>query len=136
MVAAKPNFSLAKKDGKTSANLICFAALYENLLRFTQPLSTQLPDREHAEVPITLSTYIMDVSGISVLQFWSLKSHIHTLAYLASAYYPETLGAIFIVGAPPFFSPSLVGSRAGLILSPCPRFASSGATRFSLHWRR
>ncbi|TQW12126.1 Cellular retinaldehyde-binding protein [Cordyceps javanica] len=103
-LAAKPGFSMAKSDGKTSASLICFAALYENLLRFTQPLSTQLPDRKHAAVPITLSTYIMDVSGISVLQFWSLKSHIHTLAYLASAYYPETLGTIFIVGAPPFFS--------------------------------
>lgn len=46
----------------------------------------------------------MDVSGIGVMQFWSLKGHIHTLAYLASAHYPETLGAIFIVGAPPFFS--------------------------------
>ncbi|KAJ6781272.1 hypothetical protein PWT90_05031 [Aphanocladium album] len=103
-LASKPEFSKAKTDGKTTASLICFAALYENLLRFTQPLSTQLVDRKHAEVPITLSTYIMDVSGVSVLQFWSLKNHLHTLAFLASAYYPETLGTIFIVGAPPFFS--------------------------------
>ncbi|KAJ3494361.1 hypothetical protein NLG97_g4134 [Lecanicillium saksenae] len=103
-LASKPEFSEAKADGKTTASLICFAALYENLLRFTQPLSTELVDRKHAEVPITLSTYIMDVSGVSVLQFWSLKNHIHTLAFLASAYYPETLGTIFIVGAPPFFS--------------------------------
>ncbi|OAA59964.1 Cellular retinaldehyde-binding protein [Cordyceps fumosorosea ARSEF 2679] len=105
LVAAKPGFSRSRTDGgKTSASLLCFAALYENLLRFTQPLATQLPDRAHAAVPVTLSTYIMDVSGIGVMQFWSLKGHIHTLAYLASAHYPETLGAIFIVGAPPFFS--------------------------------
>lgn len=101
--AAKPGFSAATTDGKTPANLLCFAALYENLLRFTTPLATQLPDRENVHIPVTLSTYVMDISGISMMQFWGLKNHIHTLAYLASAYYPETLGTIFIVGAPGFF---------------------------------
>ncbi|OAA76781.1 Cellular retinaldehyde-binding protein [Akanthomyces lecanii RCEF 1005] len=102
-VTARPDFSLAKKDEETSTGLVCFAALLDNLLRFTQPLATQLPDRKHPEVPVTLSTYIIDFSGISILQFWSLKSHIRTLACLVSAYYPETLGSIFIVGAPSFF---------------------------------
>lgn len=102
-VAARPDFSLAKKNDKTSAGLVCFAALLDNLVRFTQPLATQLPGREHPEVPVTLSTYIVDLSGISILQFWSLKSHLRTLACLVSAYYPETLGSIFIVGAPSFF---------------------------------
>lgn len=68
---------------------------------------TQLPGREHPGVPVTLSTYIIDLSGISVLQSWSLRSHIRTLASLVSAYYPETLGSIFIVGAPIFFRHSI-----------------------------
>lgn len=101
--ASQPNFSQAKFDGQTSLRFICFAALYENLLRFTQPLMTELPGRHHGQVPVTLSTYVFDVSGVSFRQFWDLKSHIHTLAYIASSYYPETLGHIFIVGAPSYF---------------------------------
>lgn len=79
-------------------------ALYENLTRFAQPLCTQLPDREHAHVPVTLSTNIVDVSGVSLRQFWNLKSHMQAASTLATAHYPETLDRIFIIGAPYFFS--------------------------------
>ncbi|KAF6823284.1 sec14 cytosolic factor [Colletotrichum plurivorum] len=97
-------FSKAKWDGKTPTGLLRLFALYENLTRFTQPLSTQLQDREHPDAPITLSTNIVDISGVSLKQFWNLKGHMQAASQLATAHYPETLDRIFIIGAPVFFS--------------------------------
>ncbi|KAK0750890.1 CRAL-TRIO domain-containing protein [Schizothecium vesticola] len=98
------SFSQAKTDGSTPTKMLRLFALYENLTRFAQPLCTQLPDREHPHVPITLSTNIVDVSGVSLRQFWNLKSHMQAASTLATAHYPETLDRIFIIGAPYFFS--------------------------------
>ncbi|KAL1882898.1 hypothetical protein Daus18300_000536 [Diaporthe australafricana] len=88
----------------TAAKLIRLFALYENLTRFAQPLCTQLTDREHPRTPITLSTNIVDVGGVSLKQFWNLKSHMQAASQLATAHYPETLDRIFVIGAPAFFS--------------------------------
>lgn len=79
-------------------------ALYENLTRFSQPFSTQLTDRENPDIPITLSTNIVDVQGVGLKQFWNLKAHMQAASQLATAHYPETLDRIFIIGAPFFFS--------------------------------
>ncbi|EJP63487.1 CRAL/TRIO domain-containing protein [Beauveria bassiana ARSEF 2860] len=101
---AKSNFSKAKSDGKTSPGLMRLFALYENLTRFSQPFATQLTDRENPDIPITLSTNIVDVSGVGLKQFWNLKAHMQAASQLATAHYPETLDRIFIIGAPFFFS--------------------------------
>lgn len=51
-----------------------------------------MTDRDHYEqTPITLSTNIVDVSGVSLRQFWNLKSHMQAASTLATAHYPETL---------------------------------------------
>ncbi|KAG5953089.1 hypothetical protein E4U53_006956 [Claviceps sorghi] len=101
---AKSTFSDARTDGKTPPGLLRLFALYENLTRFTQPLCTQLQDRDHAEVPITMSINIVDITGVGLKQFWNLKGHMQAASQLATAHYPETLDSIFIVGAPFFFS--------------------------------
>ncbi|KAG5999367.1 hypothetical protein E4U43_002105, partial [Claviceps pusilla] len=101
---AKSTFSDAKTDGRTPPGLLRLFALYENLTRFTQPFCTQLVDRDHAEVPITMSVNIVDITGVGLKQFWNLKSHMQAASQLATAHYPETLDTIFIIGAPFFFS--------------------------------
>ncbi|KAH6634703.1 CRAL-TRIO domain-containing protein [Chaetomium sp. MPI-SDFR-AT-0129] len=99
------NASKAETDGSTPQRLLRLFALYENLTRFTQPLSSQLTDREAAgRTPITLSTNIVDVSQVSLRMFWNLKAHMQSASTLATAHYPETLDRIFIIGAPYFFS--------------------------------
>lgn len=102
--SAETTFSKAKSDGSTPAKLLRLCALYENLTRFVQPLSTECTDRETPETPITLSTNIVDISHVSLRMFWNLKSHMQLASQLATAHYPETLDRIFIIGAPPFFS--------------------------------
>ncbi|KAL7941554.1 CRAL-TRIO domain-containing protein [Trichoderma barbatum] len=101
---ANSTFSQAKTDGKTPSGLLRLFALYENLTRFNQPFCTQLTDRDHADVPVTMSTNIVDISNVGLKQFWNLKSHMQAASQLATAHYPETLDRIFIIGAPVFFS--------------------------------
>lgn len=101
---AKSTFSEAKTDGKTPPGLLRLFALYENLTRFAHPFCTQLTDREYPDVPVTMSTNIVDITGVGLKQFWNLKSHMQSASQLATAHYPETLDRIFIIGAPVFFS--------------------------------
>jgi hypothetical protein len=89
--AADTTYSKAQTDGKTPGKLLRLFALYENLTRFIMPLSSECTDREHAETPITLSTNIVDISGVSLRQFWNLKGHMQAASQLATAHYPETL---------------------------------------------
>ncbi|PSR75516.1 CRAL/TRIO domain-containing protein [Coniella lustricola] len=102
--AASSTFSRAVPNAKTGTKLVRLFALYENLTRFAQPLCTQLTDREHPSTPITLSTNIVDVSGVSLRGYWNLKNHMQAASELATAHYPETLDRIFIIGAPAFFT--------------------------------
>lgn len=81
------------KEGR----LLRLFALYENLTRFTQPLCSQLADREWVgRTPITLSTNIVDVTGVTLKQYWNLKGHMQAASELATAHYPETLDRIFV----------------------------------------
>ncbi|KAK9422646.1 putative CRAL-TRIO domain-containing protein [Seiridium unicorne] len=102
--SANHTYSQAKTDGKTPGHQLRLFALYENLTRFVQPLSTECTDRDHAETPITLSTNIVDISHVTLRMFWNLKGHMQAASQLATSHYPETLDRIFIIGAPPFFS--------------------------------
>ncbi|KAI5464941.1 CRAL-TRIO domain-containing protein [Mariannaea sp. PMI_226] len=103
-VGASTSFSQAKSDGKTPSGLLRLFALYENLTRFNMPFCTNLQDREFPDAPITMSTNIVDISGVGLRQFWNLKAHMQAASQLATAHYPETLDRIFIIGAPSFFS--------------------------------
>lgn len=138
-------------EAKTPSKLIRLFALYENLTRFVQPLCTQLTDRDHAQTPITLSTNLVDVSGVSLKQFWNLKGHMQIASQLATAHYPETLDRIFVRWAPsryvcvsshpnkclrlsarpPSFRRFGVGSSGGSTPSPCPRFLFCPNTKSS-----
>ncbi|KAI1135021.1 CRAL/TRIO domain-containing protein [Hypoxylon sp. FL0543] len=102
--STETTYSRAKTDGKTPPKLLRLFALYENLTRFVQPLSSECTDRPHPDTPITLSTNIVDISHVSLRMFWNLKAHMQAASQLATAHYPETLDRIFIIGAPMFFS--------------------------------
>lgn len=78
-------------------------ALYENLCNFALPLCTYIPERMYPETPVSQSSNIVDISNVSLKQFWNLKTHMQDASTLATAHYPETLDRIFIIGAPSFF---------------------------------
>ncbi|RHZ43423.1 SEC14 family lipid-binding protein [Aspergillus thermomutatus] len=79
-----------------------FHALYENLLQFVLPLASELPRPDQSR-PVSSSTHIVDISGVSLRQWWSIRKYLQLGSTLATAHYPETLGRVFVVGAPAFF---------------------------------
>jgi len=73
------------------------------MVQFVLPFASSVP-HEHPETPISGCATIVDVSNVSLLRFWALKSHMQRASVLATARYAETLGSIYLVGAPSFFS--------------------------------
>ncbi|GAA5867483.1 hypothetical protein JCM8547_007519 [Rhodosporidiobolus lusitaniae] len=78
-------------------------ALYEHMVQFVVPVCDAAP-HAHPETPISGCATIVDISSVSLRRFWQLKDHMQRASVLASARYAETLGAIYLVGAPGFFS--------------------------------
>lgn len=81
---------------KTPPRLLRLFAIYESLAGWMSPLCTVLNDRPNPEVPITQSNNIVDISNVSLRQFWSLRSHMQDATALATAHYPEVLDRIFV----------------------------------------
>ncbi|KAE8391586.1 CRAL-TRIO domain-containing protein [Aspergillus alliaceus] len=103
-VSKMSSFSVtpSSSSSQTPGHLIVFHALYENMLDFVMPLCNQL-ERPHMEIPVTASTHIIDLSGVTLRQFFDLKRYLQGATLLATKHYPETLSRIFILGAPPLF---------------------------------
>jgi len=77
-------------------------ALYEIMTRFILPLCTHLPHTTYPS-PITSTTTIIDLAGVSLVSMWSLRNHLQQASALATANYPETLHTIAVVNSPSFF---------------------------------
>ena len=73
-------------------------ALYEHFTRLVLPLCALMRDRPNTEVPIVSSVNLIDVSGVGLMHFLSLRNHLSDAAGLATSRYPETLGRIFVSG--------------------------------------
>lgn len=95
---------LQPASSKVPIKMLRLFALYENLTNFVLPLCSTIPNRTHPETPISQSSNIVDISGVSLMQFWKLKNHMQDASVLATAHYPETLDRIFLTGAPGFFN--------------------------------
>ncbi|GAA5977139.1 hypothetical protein JCM10908_004869 [Rhodotorula pacifica] len=89
------------KDGSRLEPRI--VALYEHMVQFVLPLCSAIP-HAHQESPISGCATLVDISGVSLQRFWALKGHMQRASTLANARYAETLGAIYLIGAPSFFS--------------------------------
>ncbi|SMR63725.1 unnamed protein product [Zymoseptoria tritici ST99CH_3D1] len=94
----------ADKKSKAPKKMIRLFALYENMCRFVLPLCAAIPNRPNIETPVSQSSNIVDISKVSLRQFWNLRGHLQDSSALATAHYPETLDRIFVIGAPGFFN--------------------------------
>ncbi|KAL5362443.1 CRAL-TRIO domain-containing protein [Aspergillus floccosus] len=94
--------SKAHRSSTLAPEDLHFHALYENLLQFVFPLVSELP-RPDMSRAISASTHIVDVSGVSIRQFWGIRKYLQEASSNATTHYPETLGKVFVVGAPAFF---------------------------------
>ena len=67
--------------------------------QFIQPLCGKL----HVDGVMPCLMHIIDLRGVGVRHFWSLRAHLQKAAGMATSHYPESVDKIFIVGAPSFF---------------------------------
>ncbi|RDA83680.1 hypothetical protein CP532_0036 [Ophiocordyceps camponoti-leonardi (nom. inval.)] len=89
----------AQDDG-LSASMLTSALHLDMLFRVFAPMCSNTKDRLHPDVPITMATFVADVSGLSLRKFWSIKNHIFCLLTSISVLFPETASRIFIICAP------------------------------------
>ncbi|KAF5360601.1 hypothetical protein D9756_004638 [Leucocoprinus leucothites] len=76
--------------------------LYELMTRFGFALCTALP-HSSSPTPISSTTSIIDLEGVSFASMWRLRNHLQEASRLATANYPETLGTIAVINSPSFF---------------------------------
>ena len=67
--------------------------------QFVQPLCAAM----HSSGAMPHLMHIVDLNGVGIKHFWSLRSHLQKAAGMATSHYPESVDKIFIVGAPSFF---------------------------------
>lgn len=84
-------------------------ALYEYMLSFAFATCAALPPPESnpgssAAPHITQATTIIDMQHTTLKQLFHFRNHLQEASTLATANYPETLGMIFVVGAPGWWS--------------------------------
>lgn len=76
--------------------------LYEAMTGLVFPLCSYLP-HSSAPTPVSSSTSIIDLQGVTIGNMWSLRNHLQQASTMATINYPETLNMIFIVNSPSFF---------------------------------
>lgn len=80
------------------------------MLNFAFALCTALPppesDATSTVIPahIAQATTIIDMQSTTLRQLLHFRSHLQEASTLATANYPETLGMIFVIGAPGWWS--------------------------------
>lgn len=92
---AKSQSPSSHANSNTPAHILHLHALYENLLQFVFPLVSELP-RPDSKYPVSSSTHIVDISNVSVFQFWNIRKYLQEASRIATAHYLETLGRVFV----------------------------------------
>lgn len=70
--------------------------VFEYLTRFVMPLCSAVNTREDADSAVTKTLMVVDISGISVRQVWSLRGYIQDLGKVFAVNYPEILDRVLV----------------------------------------
>ena len=81
---------------KVSVEMVRASTVYEHLTRFIMPLCTSVPGRPNQERAVTKMLVLVDMSGIGLMQIWSLRGYIQDLGKLFATNYPEILSRVLV----------------------------------------
>ncbi|PFH57738.1 hypothetical protein XA68_14647 [Ophiocordyceps unilateralis] len=95
-------FCAQRSKSGASASMLTSMLHLDMMNSIIAPMCTRTTDRLHPEVPVTMTTYIADIGGLSLRKFWAIKNHVFCLLTSISVIFPETASRIFIVCAPPY----------------------------------
>ncbi|GJJ07752.1 hypothetical protein Clacol_001957 [Clathrus columnatus] len=72
---------------------------YEKMIKYRYPACSKLVDH-----PVETTCTILDLYGVSTLQFYQVRSYVAAAAKIGQDYYPEVMGSFYIINAPFLFS--------------------------------
>lgn len=76
-----------------------FISQYEQFIQERLPAASKAVGH-----PVETSCTIMDLSGVSLMQFYKVKDSVMASANIGQNYYPECMGKFYIINAPYLFS--------------------------------
>lgn len=94
--------SRPKSIGLPSAVTLRSLAVFEGMVRFVLPLCSLVRKRPNPETPIFQATVIADISAVSLVQIWRIRSWLQFLSQILADAYPEILDRVIVIGAPSY----------------------------------
>ena len=82
--------------GSPSAVTLRSLAVFEGMVRFVLPLCSLIRKRPSPEAPIFQATVISDISGVSLMQFWRIRSWFQACSKILADAYPEILHRVIV----------------------------------------
>ena len=71
-------------------------ALFEGMVRFVLPLCSLIRKRPNPETPMFQATVIADISAVSLMQIWRIRSWLQFYSKILADNYPEILHHIIV----------------------------------------
>ena len=88
--------SRANKTGLPSSMTLRSLAVFEGIVRFVLPLCSLIRKRANPETPIFQTTVIADISAVSLVQIWRIRSWLQFYSKILADSYPEILHRIIV----------------------------------------
>lgn len=82
--------------GLPSAVTLRSLAVFDGMVRFVLPLCSLVRKRPSPETPIFQATVIADISGVSMMQIWRVRSWFQTFSKILADAYPEILDRVIV----------------------------------------
>ena len=84
------------KTGLPSSMTLRSLAVFEGIVRFVLPLCSLIRKRPNPETPIFQATVIADISAVSLVQIWRIRSWLQFYSKILAGSYPEILHRIIV----------------------------------------
>ena len=88
--------SRATSTGLPSAVTLRSLAVFEGMVRFVLPLCSLVRARPSPETPIFQATIIADISAVSLIQIWRIRSWFQSNSKILADAYPEILDRVIV----------------------------------------
>ena len=85
-----------KRSGIVPTKMLRAFTIFDTLTRFVMPLCSAVPNRKYPDIAVTKMLCIVDISGVGLRQFWSMRGYIQDLSKLVGINYPEILDHVLV----------------------------------------
>ena len=85
-----------KMPGIVSTEMLRAFTIFDTLTRFVMPLCSAVSSRRYPDIAVTKMVCVVDISGVGLRQFWSMRGYLQDFAKLVGISYPEILDHVLV----------------------------------------